>query len=92
MILAAGRGERLRPITDALPKALEKRQEQIDHVLTTMLMGMVREVDVREIVLEQLSTVTVEDLGDGHVNFLARRGQPRTLFNVHLDTVPIGNG
>ena len=33
-------------------------------------------------------TVTVEDLGDGCVSFLAVRGQPRRLVNIHLDTVP----
>ncbi len=56
-------------ILERLPKALEKRQEQIDHVLTTMLMGMVREVDVREIVLEQLSMVTTEELEQGFREF-----------------------
>jgi hypothetical protein len=49
----------------ALPLAIDKRQEAIDHVLTTMLMGLVHEVDVREIVLEQLSTVTSEQLETG---------------------------
>ena len=32
--------------------------------------------------------VTCTDHGDGCVNFLAKRGAPRILFNVHLDTVP----
>jgi acetylornithine deacetylase len=36
--------------------------------------------------------VEVNDHGDGHVSFLAVRGSPRILFNVHLDTVPVGNG
>jgi len=35
--------------------------------------------------------VTVTDHGGGHVSFLAVRGSPRILFNVHLDTVPVGN-
>jgi uncharacterized membrane protein YheB (UPF0754 family) len=56
-------------VLERLPEALEKRQEQIDHVLTTMLMGIVREVDVREIVLEQLSTVTTEQLEAGFREF-----------------------
>jgi len=30
----------------------------------------------------------VDDLGDGCVNLLVTRGQPRRLFNFHLDTVP----
>lgn len=34
----------------------------------------------------------VDDLGDGHVSFHAVRGNPRVLFNVHLDTVPAGPG
>lgn len=32
------------------------------------------------------------DHGDGHVSWLAVRGKPRVLFNVHLDTVPCGDG
>jgi len=32
------------------------------------------------------------DHGDGHVSWLALRGKPRVLFNVHLDTVPAGEG
>ena len=45
-----------------LPATMERHQEAIDRVLTTMLLGMVREVDLREIILEQLSTVTSDDL------------------------------
>lgn len=54
---------------ERLPKVLDDRQEQIDQVLTTMLMGLVREVDVREIVIEQLSTVTTEQLERGFREF-----------------------
>ena len=36
--------------------------------------------------------VQVWDHGDGHVSWYAVRGKPRILFNVHLDTVPIGDG
>src|SRR5690606_31002584 len=32
--------------------------------------------------------VEVEDHGDGAVSMLAVRGNPRRVFNVHLDTVP----
>lgn len=32
------------------------------------------------------------DHGDGHVSWLAQRGRPKILFNVHLDTVPCGEG
>ena len=33
--------------------------------------------------------VEITDLGDGHVIFYAKKGQPTELFNVHLDTVPV---
>jgi len=32
------------------------------------------------------------DHGEGHVSWYAVRGNPRILFNVHLDTVPDGEG
>jgi len=32
------------------------------------------------------------DHGDGHVSWFAVRGNPKVLFNVHLDTVPAGDG
>ena len=34
----------------------------------------------------------VWDHGDGHVTWYAVRGKPKILFNVHLDTVPVGDG
>jgi len=37
-------------------------------------------------------SVAVTDHGDGRISLLAVRGQPRLLFNVHLDTVPVGDG
>ena len=33
--------------------------------------------------------VELNDLGDGHVIFYAKKGKPSLLFNVHLDTVPV---
>jgi acetylornithine deacetylase len=36
--------------------------------------------------------VQVWDHGDGHVTWFAVRGNPGVLFNVHLDTVPVGDG
>jgi len=33
--------------------------------------------------------IETTDLGDGHVIFYAKKGQPDILFNVHLDTVPV---
>jgi len=43
-------------------------------------------------ILDGHFTTRIWDHGDGHVSFLACRGKPRILFNVHLDTVPIGEG
>jgi len=39
-----------------------------------------------------LFEVRVWDHGDGHVSWYAVRGRPKTLFNAHLDTVPLGTG
>ena len=36
--------------------------------------------------------IEVTDHGQGRISYLARRGDPKLLFNVHLDTVPVGNG
>lgn len=56
-------------LLERFPQALAERQESIDHVLSRMLVGLVREVDVRAIVLEQLSTVTTEQLERGFKEF-----------------------
>jgi len=37
-------------------------------------------------------TLRVADLGDGCVQILLQRGKPRTLINVHVDTVPCADG
>lgn len=37
-------------------------------------------------------SVEMSDYGEGHVNLYAVRGEPRVLFNCHLDTVPVGEG
>lgn len=34
----------------------------------------------------------IQDFGEGCLAILATRGAPRTLFNVHLDTVPVAEG
>jgi len=36
--------------------------------------------------------IRTRDHGDGHVSWYAVRGRPKVLFNVHLDTVPVGEG
>lgn len=61
--------EHLDEVVERLPKALESRQEEIEQIMTTMLIGLVREVDLRAIVLEQLATVTTEDLETGFREF-----------------------
>jgi hypothetical protein len=66
--LAEGMGH-LDDIVERLPLVLEERHEQIDRVLTAMLVGLVREVDVRAIVYEQLDKVTVEQLETGFREF-----------------------
>jgi len=45
-------------------------------------------------VLESAGGFSVEmaDHGDGRISYLATRGRPQLLFNVHLDTVQIGTG
>ncbi|MEM9235113.1 MAG: M20/M25/M40 family metallo-hydrolase, partial [Pseudomonadota bacterium] len=37
-------------------------------------------------------TTEVLDFGDGCLGWYARRGETETLFNVHLDTVPVAPG
>ncbi|MEM6640205.1 MAG: acetylornithine deacetylase [Pseudomonadota bacterium] len=38
------------------------------------------------------SHIEIIDEGEGSVSFLAVRGQPETLFNFHIDTVPVAEG
>ena len=42
--------------------------------------------------LDAAFELKIEDYGKGRINWLAVRGNPCRLFNVHLDTVPIGAG
>ena len=44
--------------------------------------------------LDSLSFIDlhVTDLGEGSFNILLKKGSPKYLFNVHLDTVPAGEG
>ena len=47
---------------------------------------------VLDAVLQSSFEVEVADHGAGRVSYFARRGRPDVLFNVHLDTVPVGEG
>lgn len=58
-----------------------------------------RDIDADSAIIEycraavgQNFEVEVFDHGEGHVSFYAHRGTPKVLFNVHLDTVPVGPG
>lgn len=58
-----------------------------------------RELDGRSPIIDYCNNVAgasfairTWDHGDGHVTWYAVRGQPTLLFNVHLDTVPVGEG
>ncbi|MEN0065103.1 MAG: DUF445 family protein [Myxococcota bacterium] len=61
--------EHLDDLLDQVPRYVARHQDEIDKVLSRMMVGLVREVDVRHIVLEQLSTVTTEQLEDGFKQF-----------------------
>lgn len=56
-------------VLERFPEALEARRDEIDRVLTTMLLGLVQEVDVRAIVVEQLDGVTAEQLEEAFLSF-----------------------
>lgn len=64
MILAAGRGERLRPLTDRLPKALMEAQGRalVEHLLSALAAAGVREAVVN---LSWLGGKIRRRLGDG---------------------------
>ncbi len=54
---------------DHIPSFLEERQAPIDVFLTRIVMGLIREIDVRRVVLKQLATVTSEQLEVGFREF-----------------------
>jgi len=69
MILAAGRGSRLRPLTDSVPKPLVEvgGQPLITHHLHALRLAGVRELVIN---LGWLGAQIVEALGDGHAHGL----------------------
>jgi hypothetical protein len=56
-------------LAEQLPRTVESHQDEIDRVLTNMLVGLVHEVDLREIVYEQLAGVTPEQLETSFLEF-----------------------
>jgi len=65
MILAAGRGERMRPLTDALPKPLLKvaGQSLIEHHIQSLYRADIRDIVINHAWLGQKIEAV---LGDGH--------------------------
>lgn len=61
--------DRVESAADRLPAALETHQAEIDRVLTNMLVGLVHEVDLREIIYDQLEGVTPQQLEEAFLEF-----------------------
>lgn len=77
MILAAGRGERMRPLTDRVPKAL---LDVGGRPLVTWLIARLREGGVRELVMNHahLGAMIEAALGDGRALGVSIRYSPET--------------
>lgn len=54
---------------DHVPMYLESHQHEIDAALTRITMSLIREIDVRQVITKQLSTVTSDQLEDGFLEF-----------------------
>lgn len=59
----------LEEVLERLPRLLEEKQEKIDAGVTRIVMGLIREVDVRGVILKQLSEVTSVELEKGFRDF-----------------------
>ncbi len=83
MVLAAGRGERMRPLTDKNPKPLIKVQGRpmIDRVLDRLVAAGVTE-----------AVVNLHHLGGKLESHLAKRDQPRLMFSPEQDLLDTGGG
>jgi len=83
MILAAGRGERLRPITDTLPKPLVRigARALIDHALDRL-----EEAGVEKVV------VNTHHLGPLVAEHLARRPTPKIVISAETTALETGGG
>lgn len=54
---------------DHIPAFLEERHDRIEEMMTRVMMSIIREIDVRKVVIKQLSTVTSEQLEVGFREF-----------------------
>jgi MurNAc alpha-1-phosphate uridylyltransferase len=83
MLLAAGRGERMRPITDSLPKPLVevRGKAMLDHALDHLAAAGVEEV-----------VINLCHLGEMIEAHLAGRTRPRILFSREATLLETGGG
>lgn len=83
MVLAAGRGERMRPLTDFCPKPLINVDgaPMIDHILDHL-----DEINVRDVV------VNASYLGDMLHHHLAKRSSPHITFSDEETPLETGGG
>ncbi len=83
MVLAAGRGERMRPLTDEMPKPLieVRGRSMIDRVLDRLEAAGVAEV-----------VVNLHHLGDMIQAHLAGRKRPKLKFSAEVDLLETGGG
>ena len=54
--------EEMDMVFETLPQSIEEHKESIENILIKMQMGLLHEISIRSIVMEQLETVTAEDL------------------------------
>jgi hypothetical protein len=71
---------------DHIPSFLEAKQGPIDAALTRIVMALIREIDVRRVILKQLSTVTSEQLEIGFLEFAEDKLSYITLLGGILGT------
>ena len=83
MVLAAGLGERMRPLTDELPKPLIQMRGRtlLDHVLDRLVAAGVRD-----------AVVNLHYLGDMIEAHLKDRSQPHIIFSLEDDLLNTGGG
>lgn len=83
MVLAAGRGERMRPLTDGTPKPLieVRGRSMIDRVLDRLEAAGVAEV-----------VINLHHLGDMVQEHLTGRKRPKVKFSVEVDLLETGGG